>query len=345
MKTIASFLQQSVDVGACPGASWVVGNGETVLEQGAVGVLGQGLGPVKPDSIYDIASMTKILVTLALMRQLEDGLVRLNDTVGVFFPEYRNAMYDKADITLHELLTHTSVISSLHRLYRHVHTREDVFEAIFLSENRTDGKVRYTCEGYIVLGEIVSRIDGAPLDEVVRKRVLEPLGMSDTGYNPSAALMERIAPTEYCPWRGKMVRGQVHDETAVVLGGVSGNAGVFSTAADIAKVAVMMLNPKARGSFLQPPTIKMMTRNYTEGKGSNRGIGWLLAGSDAPGGDLMSSRGFGHTGFTGTSIWVDPDAGLYGILLANRVHPTRENAAFFRVRSIFHNLIVLNYGL
>jgi CubicO group peptidase (beta-lactamase class C family) len=289
--------------------------------------------------------MTKILVTLALMRQLEDGLLRLNDTVGYFLPEYKNAGYDKTGITLFELLTHTSAISSLHRLYRYAHTREDVCEAIFLSENRTDGRVLYTCEGYIVLGEIVSRIDGAPLDEVVRKRVLEPLGMKDTGYNPPAALMERIAPTEYCRWREKLVRGQVHDETAVVLGGVSGNAGIFSTAADIAKIAAMMLNPKAGGSFLHQVTIEKMTRNYTEGKGSNRGLGWLLAGPDASGGDLMSSRSFGHTGFTGTSIWVDPDAGLYGILLANRVHPTRENTAFVRVRPIFHHLVMLNYGL
>jgi CubicO group peptidase (beta-lactamase class C family) len=256
--------------------------------------------------------------------------------------EYQDPAYDKAGITLFELLTHTSVISSLHRLYRYAHTREDVLEAIFLSENRTDGKVLYTCEGYIVLGEIVSRIDGAPLDEVVRKRVLEPLDMKNTWYNPPDALLERIAPTEFCRWRGKLVRGQVHDETAAVLGGVSGNAGIFSTASDIAKIAAMMLNSEAGGSFLHPRTIEKMTRNYTEGKGSNRGLGWLLAGPDAPGGDLMSGRSFGHTGFTGTSIWIDPDAGLYGVLLANRVHPTRENTAFFRVRPVFHNLIVLN---
>jgi CubicO group peptidase (beta-lactamase class C family) len=346
MGVIASFLEKSAAAGACPGASWVVGNGETILEQGTVGVLGEGLGPVRPDSLYDLASITKIFVTLALMRQFEEGLIRLEDTVGYFKPDFIDRENNKGNITLLELLTHTSVIPSLLDLFLYAHTPEDMLLAIRRSVNRTGspGAVKYTCEGYILLGTIIAAVDGAPLDEVIRRRVLEPLGLKDTGYKPPAALLDRIAPTEYSAWRGRMVRGQVHDENAVIMGEVSGNAGLFSTAGDLARVAGMMLRKPGRDAFLHPATIQKMTDNYTPGKGQNRGLGWLLAGPTAPAGDLMSERSFGHTGFTGTSIWVDPEYGLYGVLLANRIHPSRENTKFFRVRSIFHNLIVLNYG-
>jgi CubicO group peptidase (beta-lactamase class C family) len=338
-------LEESVSAGACPGASWVVGNGEKILEQGTAGVLGEGLGPVRPDSLYDLASITKIFVTLALMRQAEEGLLRLEDTIGYFKPGFVDRENNKGNITLFELLTHTSVISSLADLFLYAHTPEDMLLAIRRSINRPDspGTVKYTCEGYILLGTIIAAIDGAPLDEVIRKRVLEPLGMGETGYNPPAALLDRIAPTEYSAWRGRVVRGQVHDENAVVMGGVSGNAGLFSTAGDLARVAGMMLRHGVSGAFLHPASIEKMTRNYTPGRGQNRGLGWLLAGPAAPAGDLMSGRSFGHTGFTGTSIWIDPEYGLYGVLLANRIHPSRENEKFFRVRSIFHNLIILNY--
>lgn len=344
MRSIASFLEESIAAGACPGASWVVGNREGILEQGAAGVLGEGLGPVRPDSRYDLASITKIVVTLALMRQLEEGFLRLEDTVGYFRPDFIDRENNKGNITLFELLTHTSVIPSLLDLFLYAHTPEDMLLAIRRSVNRTDspGTVKYTCEGYILLGTIVAAIDGASLDGVIRKRVLEPLGMGETGYRPAAALLDRIAPTEYSAWRGRVVRGQVHDENALVMGEVSGNAGLFSTAGDLARVAEMMLRGGDR--FLHPATIEKMIANHTPGRGQNRGLGWLLAGPGAPAGDLMSPRSFGHTGFTGTSIWVDPGYGLYGILLANRIHPSRENAKFFRVRSIFHNLIILNYG-
>jgi CubicO group peptidase (beta-lactamase class C family) len=340
-----------VEAGAAPGAAWVVGSREGILEQGTAGILGQGLGPVRADTRYDLASITKIFVTLGAMRMFEDGLLRLEDTVGRFIPAWAGDRdYPKGNISLFELMTHTSPIASLLNLFLYAHNREDMLEAIRRSVPRSDSPdtVKYTCEGYILLGEILSRIDGAPLDELIRRRVLDPLGLADTGYlppaQPPAALGERIAPTEYSAWRGGMVRGQVHDENAVVMGGISGNAGIFATAADLAKIALMMLQCGASGGFLHRATIGLMTRNYTPGKGQHRGLGWMMAGPGAPAGDLMSSRSFGHTGFTGTSIWVDPEPGLFGVLLANRIHPTRENEKIFRVRSIFHNLIILNYG-
>jgi CubicO group peptidase (beta-lactamase class C family) len=248
------------------------------------------------------------------------------------------------------------------QLYRHAHNREELLETIRWCSLRTDSpdKVVYTCEAFILLGEILPVIDGvkgmgggAPLAQVIRRRVLEPLKMNDTCFNPPAGLIERIAPTEDCPWRGKIVRGQVHDENAVVMGGVSGNAGLFSTAADMARFAAAILaslegRDGARGmdggGLLHRTTAELMIRNHTAGKGENRGLGWMLAGPSRAAGDLMSERSFGHTGFTGTSIWIDPANHLYAILLSNRVHPSRDNGGIFRTRQIFHNLAVLNYG-
>jgi CubicO group peptidase (beta-lactamase class C family) len=346
MRSIKTYIGQAAAEGAFPGAAWLVGGREGVLERGAAGVLGRGLGPAEPDTIYDLASLTKIFVTLALMRQLEDGLVSLEDTVGEFLPAWRNS--PKGDITIYALLTHTSPIPALSEFYRKCGSREELLEAILRGPVREDspGRVEYTCEGFIVLGEILSAIDGTSLDLALRRRVLEPLGMEDTCFNPPAELTARIAPTEDCPWRGKVLRGQVHDENAAVMGGISGNAGLFSTVDDLAKIARALLFPPAgEAPFLRRATVDLMTRNHTAGKGQNRGLGWILPGPGAAAaGDFMSSLGFGHTGFTGTSLWIDPGSGLYGILFSNRIHPGRDNNAIFRVRRIFHNLMALRCG-
>jgi CubicO group peptidase (beta-lactamase class C family) len=347
MVSIDSYLSRCVREGVFPGTAWVVGKGPKILERGTAGVLGGGLGAVKPDTIYDIASLTKIIITLGLMRQFEEGLIRLEDTLGFFLPRF--AGKPKSDISIRELLTHTSVLHDLPKLYRRAHSREAILDAIELSPNRTDSgtRVEYTCEGFILLGEIMEAVDGAPLETIIRARALEPLGMGDTCYRPLASLLERIAPTELSEARG-LIRGEVHDSKAWTMGGVSGNAGIFSTASDMAKLASRMLTDgmgKSEGEpFLRQCTVKMMSANYTAGMGSNRGLGWLLAGEGSPAGDLMSPESFGHTGFTGASVWIDPERDLYGVLLSNRIHPDRNNGGIFRCRQLFHNLIILNYG-
>ena len=344
MRTIENYLSECVREGAFPGASWITGNQTEVFEQGTVGVLGQGLGPVQKDSIYDMASITKLFVACALMRQLEDGLIRLQDMVDYFLPSYKGT--PKASITLFQLLTHTSPIAGGNRLYLSAHTKADLLEEIVWTPLRADSpeRVVYTCEAFILLGEIVSAIDGEPLDAVIQKRVLDPLGMKETMYRPPAALLERIAATENDPWRGRVLRGEVHDENAAVMGGVSGNAGIFSTAADMARLAIAMLDSLDGQGFLRKPSAELMTRNYTEGRGEHRGLGWMVWERGSSAGDYMSARAFGHTGYTGTSLWVDPVYRLYAILLTNRVHPTRENTRLFRTRNIFHNLLILHYG-
>ncbi|GHU89424.1 esterase [Spirochaetia bacterium] len=354
MQSVETFIERSVREGVFPGASWVIGHCPGILAQGTAGLLGKGLGPVQQNSLYDLASLTKLFVTLALMRQMEEGLLCLEDTVDHFLPAYKNN--PKGGIYLFQLLTHTACIPGGMQLFHYAHTREDLLEAIRYSSIRADspGRVVYTCEAFILLGEIIAVIDGAggmdcgaDLAQVIRRRVLEPLGMNDTCYTPPASLLERIAPTEDDPWRGKMLRGQVHDENATVMGGVSGNAGLFSTAADMARLAAAVLaslEDERDENFLRRITAELMIRNHTAGKGENRGLGWMIAGPSRAAGDLMSPRSFGHTGFTGTSLWIDPENHLYAVLLSNRVHPSRDNGGIFRTRKIFHNLAVLQYG-
>jgi len=342
--TTKAGVIEGVNPWVFPGASWVVGNSKAVFEKGSVGLLGIGLDPVTEDSLYDLASLTKIPVALALMKQLEDGLICLEDEVGYFLPSFKNGPLGA--VTLFALLTHTAPLCNIIQLYKRAHNKEGILEEIRLSEPRSDSpdRVLYTCEAFILLGEIVSVVDSSGLDDVIRHRVLEPLGMKDTCFNPPASLLDRIAPTEECAWRGHLVRGEVHDENAVVMGGVSGNAGLFSNAADMSRLAAAMLGSLEGGGFLGKASAELMTRNHTAGKGQNRGLGWMIAESGTSSGDFMSPRSFGHTGFTGTSLWVDPERKLYALLLSNRIYPSRDNPDIFRTRYIFSNLAVMDYG-
>ena len=350
MTKIQKYLARCVEEGVFPGASWVIGNAAGVLEQGSTGLLGKGLNPVGEHTLYDLASLTKIFTALALMKQLEEGLIRLEDSVDYFLPSYKNCPL--GETTIFALMTHTAPFPKGTHLYLHVKTREELLEAIRSSGLRSDSPARvvYTCEAFILLGEIVSAVDAAGLDELIRRRVLTPLGMERTFFNPPASLMESIAPTEYCPLRGRLIRGEVHDENAGIMGGVSGNAGLFSSAAEMKRLAAAMLasleekNSLQTGSFLQRASAELMIRNHTPGRGENRGLGWMIAGPGSSAGDLLSPRSFGHTGFTGTSLWIDPERKLYALLLSNRIHPRRDNPGIFRTRHIFHNLAVLEYG-
>ncbi len=207
-------------------------------------------------------------------------------------------------------------------------------------------KMVYTDLGLILLGNVLERLGGAPLEELARRRVFEPLRMSNTLYRPPLTLRPRIAPTERDAWRGRVLVGEVHDENAFALEGVAPHAGLFSTAGDLARFAQMLLNGGVLDGqrIVSEQTVGLFTRRAGQ-KGSTRALGWDTPTdetgerSSTPGqpgystaGSLFSARSFGHTGFTGTSMWMDPERDLFVILLTNRVHPTRENRAISRVR-------------
>jgi len=342
MNNIVELLERARSQKVFSGAAFAYGNSAGVISHGHVGTLTWDGGAVETDSVWDLASVSKPLVMLSLMKLLERGELCLDDTIAFFLPAYAGS--DKADITLFELLTHTSGIPGQQPLYRKATTPEAMKEAVRLLPLRgpRGANVEYTSQGYMILGDIIEVAYGGRLDAAMDELAFKPLGMNETMFNPPASLISRIAATEYCPWRGAVVRGQVHDENCVVLNGIAGHAGLFGTTHDLAAVCQMLLRKgeTERGAYLQPTTVSLMTQNHTPALRLARALGWQ--GKDrygSPAGDLFSPASFGHTGFTGTSMWMDPENELFAVLLTNRVHPTREGDGIKRVRSLFHNAV------
>ncbi|RLG50842.1 MAG: hypothetical protein DRO00_08110 [Thermoproteota archaeon] len=327
---------------AFPGAVYLIARKGVIVAHEAFGhaVKTPFTREMTKETIFDMASLTKVMATAtSIMTLVERGALTLKEKVVDYFPE---AKWRYKEVTLWHLITHTSGLPP----FKPVHKlgREGIIKAILDSEQLCEpGKrVIYSDLGYILLGEIVKEVSGKPLDVYSRENIFLPLGMEDTMFNPPEHLKERIAATELCKWRGRVLIGEVHDERAYALGGVAGHAGLFSKALDAAIFAQMFLN---LGKYdhvrvLSPLTVKKMTKNHTKGLGARRGLGWLINSRGvASSGDLLSTKAYGHTGFTGTSVWVDPKLKLLVVLLTNRVHPTRENEMILRFRPLFHNAV------
>ncbi len=315
-----------------PAACLSIGVGDEVL-------LKKSFGLATLDTVFDIASVSKIIsTTMIALRYIEDGKLRLYDRLNFFF----DTPSDKSDITILHLLTHTSGLPAHYYISEFADTPELALQAILSRPlSRPIGELPvYSCIGYIVLGKILEQIGGAPLDVLAKDIVFDPLRLKNTSYRPSGD----IAPTETDPATKDFLCGVVHDENARFLNGISGNAGVFSDIGDMTTFAQML----ARGgltsendAYLSPATLREAIKNRTPGKGHElRGLGFNLAGSETNFlGDLLSRQSYGHTGFTGTSIAIDPTSGLFIVLLTNRVCPTRENIRLVRLRSLVHNAI------
>lgn len=346
--SIRGLLARSVDKGEIPGAVFAYGTGRGIVGKGDVGfrMIRPEKRPMEIDTMFDLASVTKcVATTSAVMILMEEGELRLDDEVERFIPEFCGT--DKEGITIRELLTHTSGMTAWTDLYAQASSPDEITRVIAKTplEYKTGTAVVYSCIGFITLGLVVAKVAGEPMDRFLTERVFGPLGMEDTCFNPSYDLRERIAATEYCKWRGRILVGEVHDENAWAMGGVSGNAGLFSTAEDLSLFAEMLLHKGTlKGvSIFSPRTVDAMTCDHTgAGFAENRGLGWLIRGSGvkSSSGDLMSPKAFGHTGFTGTSIWIDPELDIFAILLTNRVHFGRDNNAHIRLRPRFHNAVV-----
>ncbi len=235
------------------------------------------------------------------------------------------------------LLTHSSGLPAWAPLYKEVRGYDAfVAKASALPLEFEPGtRSQYSDFGMILLGEVIRRAAGRPLDRFLSERLLAPLGMRSTGYNPAKSLLERIAPTEDDPWRRRVIRGEVHDENAWAMGGVAGHAGMFSTARDLAVFAQMMLNQGVydHRRYLRPETIARFTSAQGP-PGSAQGFGWRKPSEESWTGRLFSPAAYGHTGFTGTSMWIDPRQQVFIILLSNRVHPSRKNQKIEEARRV-----------
>ncbi|WP_165998256.1 serine hydrolase domain-containing protein [Bacillus sp. Cs-700] len=348
LQEIDGLLQSAIDDQVMPGAVAFVARRGHIVKEAAYGYSAQYTDgdftemdnpiPMSEDTIFDLASISKLFTTTAAMTLYEDGAFQLDDPVAKYIPEF--AANGKENVTIEQLMTHTSGFKPWIPLYTIGEDREDRLEYVFQYPLQSAPGTDYTYSdlNMITLGALIERLSGMRLDEYVKQEITEPLGMKDTMYNPPAELKERIAATEYQPWTNRgLVWGEVHDESAWSLDGVAGHAGVFSTASDLAKFAHMYLMEGRYGGtrILEPATVKLLTENrIPEFPGDDHGLGWELQQGwfmDA----LSESTTLGHTGYTGTSIVVSPSNQTIAILLTNRVHPTRETVSTSPTRRAF----------
>lgn len=379
----ARALRSAVEEGAFPGAVAAVGSSEGLLWIEAFGHLDAARSAAAtPDTIYDLASLTKVVGTTSVVICLiRDGKLRLEDAVSKHVSGFLDRAPTEEDrerrasVRIEHLLAHCAGLDAWRPFWRSVKSCEELLEAILAAPLAAPPgeATRYSDLGFILLGEAAARAGGAPLEELERRLVLEPLRMRETLRNPPRELRERIAPTEReaeppppAPVAGAekpgaeeggeaeagdpggtegdppaaaaetFVHGVVHDENARAAGGRTGHAGLFSTAGDLARLAAEILRGLRGESRVFPREIlERFTRRRGLVEGSSRALGWDTPSAGSSAGEVLSPDAFGHTGFTGTSIWLDPRRDIFLILLSNRVHPTRANLRIGAVRRSF----------
>jgi len=320
-------MEQAVKDGLIPGGVLIVGHDGKIVHRRAYGQ--RALVPAREamtlDTIFDLASLSKVVATTpAIMKLFEQGKIRLIDPVTVYLPEFQGG---KSDITVRDLLTHFSGLRpdlDLEPAWNGYET--GIRKALADKPTYPPGqRFVYSDINFELLGEIVRRVSGQPLDEFVRAQVFQPLGMTETMYRPPASLRPRIAPTEIDAATGQPLRGVVHDPTTRYMGGVAGHAGVFSTAADLARYAEMWLGLGERAGvrIFSPLTIQKFTEpSSPPDQPALRSLGWDIDTSySSARGELFPIGSYGHLGYTGTSLWIDPASKTYVILLTNYVHP------------------------
>ncbi len=335
---MARVVNDAIANRAFPGAVVVIGRHDTILYQQAFGHLDyEHDQPVTMETVWDLASLTKVIgLTTGMMQLVAQGRVDLDAPVVRYVP----AFHDSA-VTVRNLMVHNSGLAAFHKWWPQVHSREDMLRLVNNEplEQPPGTKMVYSDIGAMLEMEVLESVTGQRIDQYLASHVFEPLGMRDTRYNPPASWLPRIAPTELdTTYRHTVVRGVVHDENAYSMGGVSGHAGLFSTGPDLAKFAQELLSCFSHTPRPTPhaPVVDCATvRTFTAAQNpsfSSRALGWDTPSEGSSAGTMLSSHAFGHTGFTGTSIWMDPEKDLFIILLTNRVYPTRDNPRILAAR-------------
>ena len=374
---VSTYLQSEIQRGSFPGAQYAIGEDQVIVAEDALGlaVVEPERIPTSLDTIYDLASLTKPLVTALLtVRFSERGLLDLDAPVARYLDEFNGA--GMRGITLLELLTHTSGLPNWRPLYLEAQTREGIPAAIariLLEQDTPDSPdVIYSDLNYALLGFILERVSSEGLDRLAEREIFSPLSLKRTAFNPPGNWLREIAATEQgqdfeCAnaaatartsiaashhqtvspengsqvshrWRQGVIRGEVHDGNANFMGGVAGHAGLFSTAREVFRIANQCL---AGSELLKPESLHLFHDNLTSNCSTSRSIAWILAETpDCSAGFALPRTAFGHNGFTGTSIWVDPGKRRVFVLLTNRVHPRVEPIDMRDIRRQFNTLAV-----
>ena len=342
---VDKVINKAVEDKSFPGAVVLVWkDGKTIYEKAFGNYTYDSSSPkIKTNTLFDLASLTKVVATTtAAMICYDRDLFTLDDKVTKYIPEF--GVNGKDNITIKNLLIHNSGLPAWKKFYGRDLKYDDVINEIYSSEleYKTGEKTVYSDLGIITLGKIIEKVSGKTLDVFCKDEIFIPLKMNETFYNPDDSLKKLCAPTETDNyWRMKTLQGEVHDETSAMLNGVAGHAGLFSTADDLAKLMSVLLNKGKINQkiFIQQSTIELFTKRVS--KESTRAIGWdTKSDSGSSAGKYFSKNSFGHTGYTGTSIWADPDRNLFVVFLTNRVYPTRENTKIQKVRPQLHNAVI-----
>lgn len=351
-----SLLESATAQKAFPGGVLAVGlRGKLILHPFGRLSYAKRAKAVNFNTIYDVASLTKpIITTTAIMLLLQGKRLSLDDKAVKYIPEWSKWSDLDGDpkwrglVTIRMLLLHSAGFSKRKNSYNHVRGYSNAIRLVMAEPlaSRPGSRMEYSDIGFIILDEIIRRITKMPLDVFANRRIFKPLGMESSFFNPGRELKANIAPTEYDrKFRKQLVHGFVHDEKAWAMGGVAGHAGLFSTAPDISKFAIMMLGLNAQKEpFIKKSIKDMFTKRY-DVAGASHALGWDVPTGKSSSGNYFSNGSFGHMGFTGTSLWVDPKRKLFVLLLTNRINPSRNNTKINKIRPLLHDLIIRSLDL
>ena len=358
LNEVKKMLAEAVVDSAWPGAVLIAGKDGNIFLHEAVGFhTYKKKRATRKSDIFDLASITKVIATTsAVMKLVEDGHLDLEEKVVTYLPAFkgkqREHFQQKSEITIKHLLTHTAGLPPFKQYFLMEGDLEVRLDSVFNTEPiiGIEEETKYSDVGLIILGNVLEKVSGFPLDELVDSLVFKPLGMNTTFYNPPPEKFHRIVPTEIANgYRTGMIHGEVHDENAHSLGGVAGHAGVFSTTEDLAVFAQMMLNGGLYGwkRIFKEETVKLFTSRANVVEGSSRCLGWDSPDGKASGGVYLSDSSFGHTGYTGTSLWIDPENQMFVILLTNAVHPNRswKDPKYYDWRQRIHSAVYEAVGI
>ena len=344
-----ALIREAIQQRAFPGAALAVTHrGSRIASHGFGRFTYDSSSPeVHADTVFDLASVTKVVATTAIAMILyERGLLHMESPVASILPDFVSLAPpqqrpEREAVTVRMLLTHSSGLPPYVKLFEMARTRNELIRSALATplEALPGSKSDYSDIGFILLGEILSRLADAPLDVFAQIEIFAPLGMSRTCFNPPADWKSSIPPTEDDrTFRHRVVQGEVNDENAWVMGGVAGHAGLFAPATDVARFAECML--RGGSPILKPATVEPFTRRETSPVGTSRALAWDTPSQPSSSGGQFSPRSFGHLGFTGTSLWIDPERQLSVTLLTNRTWPDRSSQAIKQIRPLVHDAIV-----
>ena len=329
-----AFPAAVVEVGTASGTEWREAFGRLTFDADAP--------DTREDTIFDLASLTKVMATAPLiMQQVERGAVALDDRVSTHIAGWRGA--DREDVTIRDLLAHCGGLTAYLPFFRDHQGRAEFEHAICSLPLEYQPRTRsiYSDLGFMLLAFILEDVGTAPLSDRFATLLDQMDIVERLQFNPPPQWRRDIAPTELDPWRGRLLVGEVHDENAFALGGAAGHAGLFGTSAAVGAYARHLLQVlDGRTGAFSRDTLDTFIARRPNIPGSSRALGWDTMLTTSSCGTRMSPRAFGHTGFTGTSLWLDPDRGIYIVLLTNRVHPTRTNERIKHVRPAVHDAIL-----